>query len=263
MASFLLGVNAVQLPKCTNTKYRNNKLKTMRKNYTLLMLLMAFALQLTTASAQAQKLSFKELLDQPYFANMKEAMQTPSQVRRLEVNMTGKTNIPAELQKLPNIQMLTFSGSTRKINWAVAVPELQKLKNLQYLYFQDSGLQTIPAQIFTLTQLKGLAIINSGVKVLPADIAKLANLEMLILINNRISVLPVQVSTLKNLKTLYLDGNSISVFPPQMANLKKIEEISIADNPMKDEEIKKVHKFYPKAKVIEAYDMPVIDSPAE
>ncbi|MGZ5244569.1 MAG: leucine-rich repeat domain-containing protein [Bacteroidia bacterium] len=233
----------------------------MKKNY-LLFTFLAFLLQLTNVAAQSPKLTFKQLTDEVYYASIHEAMQRPADVRRLNVNLTGATKLPAELQNFPNLQMIYLTGNTRKLNWVTALPELQKLKNLEYIYFQDSGLSTIPPQVFTLAQLKGLAVINSGLSKLPADIAKLSKLEYLILINNRIPALPAEVSGLKNLKVLYLDGNNISAFPPQMANLKKLEELSIAENPINNEEIKKIRKYYPNTKIIESYELPEV-MPAE
>lgn len=227
------------------------------------MLLLAFALQITTAGAQSVKLTFKQLTNEVYYYGIAEGMKAPNDVRRININMSGKTIIPAELQKFPNLQMLVLSGNTRKIDWAKASPEILKLKNLEYIYFQDSTLKAIPAQIFTFTKLKGLAVLNSSVAVIPAEISKLVNLEYLLLINNKISTLPVQLTTLKNLKVLYLDGNNISVFPAQMVNLKKIEELGIAENPVKNEEVKKLRKYYPKAKIVETYDMPVVEEPKQ
>ncbi len=226
----------------------------MKKNYILFTLLLVFALQLTTVSAQTKKLTFKELLDQTYYLNIADAMRSPQHVYRLQHNVNGDKKLPADLLKLQNLQMLSLSGNTRKLDWELAIQELAKIKSLQYVYFQDSGLQALPPQIFTLAQLKGLGVINTNVSVLPADVSKLANLEYLVLINNRISVLPVQTGSLKNLKVLYLDGNNISVFPPPMANLKKLEELGIADNPIKNEEMKKIRKYYPNAKIIESYE---------
>lgn len=237
----------------------------MRKNYVIFALFLAFAVQLTTAFAQTTKLGFKQLIDATLYKSIEQGMKTPADVHRIKLDVTGLTKLPAELEKFPNLQMVYLSGNTRKLNWTTVATEMLKLKNLEYIYFQDEGLTTLPAQVFTLKNLKGIAVINGELSAVPVEIAKLPNLEYLILINNNISALPVQVSSLKNLKVLYLDGNNIAAFPPQMANLKKLEELSVAGNPMKEEELKKIRKYYPAAKIIETYDLPVVEDapPAE
>lgn len=172
-------------------------------------------------SAQERLLAEVDLLSQPVYRSMEEAMKAPDQVVRLQLE--GVKNLPDDLKKLKNLQWLDLSGGKLKElpGW------LKGLRMLQVLNLYGNPLTNFPEVLTKCAALRRLNLANCKLLSLPKGLGKLANLEELYLANNRLSQLPDDFAELAALHTLTLQGNRFQPACPEvvqrLAQLRHLE----------------------------------------
>src|SRR4051812_20359753 len=97
-------------------------------------------------------------------------------------------------QQLDSLTLDTMKAFV-SITEAMKTPE-QVIK----LKLRKNKYKTLPAELFTFTNLQYLDLSKNKLKELPPDISKLQNLQVLILSSNSIELLPPEIGKLKNLK---------------------------------------------------------------
>jgi len=145
--------------------------------------------------AFAQLLDTAALLAQPVYDDLKEALQKPNQVYRL--NLRGK--------KLKTFPM-----------------EILQFKNLQELDLSKNKFDSIPEKIGTLTNLQILNVSGNKLQYLPDSIGELKHLKKLVGSRNSLQALPKTIGKLENLEILDLWENDLSTFPDELSKLKKL-----------------------------------------
>jgi len=134
------------------------------------------------------------------------------------------------------------------------MPFLSNLSSLQYLEIQHSKLDSIPARLATLRNLKTLKIGNTedtlklprtfkyflSLKELEIEnvildsnihrIFKAKNIEKLVLSGTRIKKIPGSIENLKNLDVLILDNNELTSLPWEAGYLKKLRILRLVNN---------------------------------
>jgi len=166
----------------------------------------------------------KELLDSAgieaaySYMDLKEALEHPEMVIRLELKK----------QKLK-----TFP------------PEIFKFKNLQYLSLSKNQLKELPDSIYKLTQLQYLDVSHNKLGSLPKEIGKCSNLVYLNANNNDLYGLPPQIGNLEKLRTLDLWSNDLGDFPETLKDLKQLATLDVRAILISDEVMKQLKRWLP------------------
>ena len=111
---------------------------------------------------------------------------------------------------------------------ALQEPEKVYRLKLTKLANRDS----LPEELFQLTELRELTVKGCRLCVLNQNIDKLTNLESLNLDKNKLLRLPESIGNLKNLKYLCISRNIIETLPNSISNLKQLTYIDAWDNPL-------------------------------
>ncbi len=145
-------------------------------------------------SIAAQKLlSEQELAAAKEYTSIETALTEADKVYKL--SLTGIKALPADIAKLPNLQVLILSG------------------------VQDADLKNILGQIANLP-IQELYLRESQLTALPAEIAKLKNLRQLDLSFNKYTTLPAEIGQCSKLQTLNLLENKFA--PEEKDKVKKM-----------------------------------------
>ena len=150
-------------------------------------------------SVYAQLLDSAALEKQKFYTSYEDAMNEPLKVYRLSIQNPGY--VPYNIDTLKNLQSLTLYGN----DW-------------------DHGLYMLPASIGNLENLQELNIYNTDLQTLPAEIRCLQNLKTIDC--NPLVSLPDEIGALKNLENLKL--YDIENIPPSFSNLTKLKKFSIS-----------------------------------
>ena len=139
--------------------------------------------------------------------------------------------IPAELENLTNLQVLSLSTNTL----SGEIPaELGNLTNLQILSLSANELSgKIPAELGNLTNLEGLDLLQNTLSgEIPAELGNLTNLQLLYLHSNELSGgIPAELGNLANLQSLYLSENELSgEIPAELGNLANLQLLYLDSN---------------------------------
>ena len=95
-----------------------------------------------------------------------------------------------------------------------------------------SNRDSLPEELFQLTELRELTVKGCRLCVLNQNIEKLTKLESLNLDKNKLLRLPESIGNLKNLKYLCISRNIIETLPNSISNLKQLTYIDAWDNPL-------------------------------
>ncbi len=106
---------------------------------------------------------------------------------------------------------------------------IEKLKNIESLSFSYAkGLISIPETIGELNHLKKLRVASTGISVLPKAIGKLQELESLAVYRNpNLIEIPETIYELSQIKELYFSGNGVMLDSSRLSTFKNLEKLSI------------------------------------
>lgn len=91
---------------------------------------------------------------------------------------------------------------------------------------------SLPEEIFQLTELRELTVKGCKLNLLNQNISKLQHLRLLNLDRNRLLRLPNSIGELNELEMLIISRNMIEILPDSIAKLKSLHTIDAWDNPM-------------------------------
>lgn len=92
------------------------------------------------------------------------------------------------------------------------------------------GLVTVPAEVWTLTELQDLQLSNNRIVSIPEDVGNLVQLERLGLAGNRLRTLPAGIGKCVCLEGLWAHGNLIGSLPDTIGELGRLRNIMLAGN---------------------------------
>jgi Leucine-rich repeat (LRR) protein len=170
----------------------------------------------------------KELLDSAQmetvytYLDLKEALEHPEMVIRLELKKLKLKSFP---------------------------PEIFKFKNLQYLSLSKNQLKELPDSLYKLTQLQYLDVSHNKLTSLPKEIGKCSNLVYLNANNNDLYTLPPQIGNLEKLRTLDLWSNDFADFPETLSNLKQLNTLDVRAILISDDAMKLLKKWLPNTEI--------------
>ncbi len=102
------------------------------------------------------------------------------------------------------------------------------------LHLNHQRLDSLPLEIFQLTNLRELNLSRNKLENLPPEIGQLQYLEHLDLSNNKLSRLPDEIGQLNRLIYLGLNRNVITALPSTIGNMEKLEVLELWDNELED-----------------------------
>lgn len=106
---------------------------------------------------------------------------------------------------------------------------IAQLTNLKELGLQGNKLRQMP-NIWKMTNLRVLNIANNQLTVLPEDIGRLTHLETLAAYNNKLTQLPASIGRLANLQLVSLQANQLEQLPEELGKLRKLQSLFLNNN---------------------------------
>ena len=144
-----------------------------------------------------------------------------------EIRVNGVLLVPGETVKLR-------SSALRRKDWRdtlnVAVERQVEHLDLGRYFFE---LDSFPAEILSLSNLRKLELNLNSLTSLPPEIAYLENLEEFNLAHNQIAHLPVEICQLQSLKVLDLRSNGLMELPEEINQLVELTTLYVQDNKMR------------------------------
>lgn len=96
----------------------------------------------------------------------------------------------------------------------------------------DCGLEELPAEVGSLTNLISLNLNGNRLKKLPPEIGNLTRLRDLNLNNNFLSELPAEIGLMTRLQTIRLRANHLTELPGEMRLLQALQILELQGNPL-------------------------------
>ncbi|MFN8277094.1 MAG: leucine-rich repeat domain-containing protein [Chitinophagales bacterium] len=196
----------------------------------------------------------------PVYTSMEEALKEPEKVRALTLKELGLTELPGDIEKFTNLEVLDLSGNrltqfpeklfsfkklralTLKGNRIERLPEdIHKMDQLEELYI-SYGLshnvpyeefKTIPASFGQLNHLRVLDVSDWNLFSLPESVSKLG-LEELYASNNHIQSLPEELFTRGRLKVVDLSNNNLTALPANLDVCGNLGVLNVSGNQIKN-----------------------------
>jgi Leucine-rich repeat (LRR) protein len=156
------------------------------------------------------------------FMDIKEALEHPEMVIRLELKKQKLKTFPKEIFQF---------------------------KNLQYLDLSKNQLKELPDSIYLLTKLQCLNVSHNKLGSFPKEIGKCKNLFYLNANNNNLYGLPPQIGNLEKLRTLDLWSNDLADFPEELSNLKQLNTLDLRAILISDDNTKLLKKWLPNTNI--------------
>lgn len=139
---------------------------------------------------------------QRVYRNLGDGMLQPDSVFKLDLSRQKRKEMPEEIRKFRNLQVLKFSRNNLK-----EVPDwIGEFRNLQVLDLGYNKIKVIPPSIGNCKQLIFLGLNRNIIETLPKEIGQLDALEVIEMWDNEVQYLPEEIKLLNNLKVLELRG---------------------------------------------------------
>jgi Leucine-rich repeat (LRR) protein len=114
------------------------------------------------------------------YTSMADALKEPAKVFKL--SLSGVQTVPADITKLPNLQVLIVSGT--QVDLKQVISQISGLP-IQELYVRESQLSSLPPEIASLKNLKQLDLSFNKYTTLPTEVSQLGKLQTLNLLENQ------------------------------------------------------------------------------
>ncbi len=137
----------------------------------------------------------------------------------------------SQITSLPESLNLWHGLSYLNISYNKLLSEVNGMPpNLTYLHIGDTGLRTIPRNIYELENLRKLVANNLDFTKIPKEIFKIVSLRRLFLSDNKIKSISKEIIKLKELVELVLINNEFVTFPSNVTVLNKLYNLNLRDN---------------------------------
>jgi hypothetical protein len=160
---------------------------------------------------------------------LKQALSAPEAVTKLELNGGKLTALPEDFPKLQNLRELAIHDNAT-LDFTAALSLLAKIPALERLDLAETDLQTLPAEIGGLVNLKELLLWHNELKTLPKEIGSLQKLEWINLAMNSIESLPESMGELHSLTHLDLSQNGLKSVPGAVFEMQALKSLDLSKN---------------------------------
>jgi|GEM_PF-1433865 len=183
-------------------------------------------------------LDSSSLAEQPTFADIEQALANPNKVYKLNLSQANLSEVPAEISKFKNLQILYLGSYTneagyyqKNTNQIKRLPDfIGNFAYLQQLFLSGNQLETLPETVGKLQYLEHLSIATNKLTALPASLKQLKRLKILVLYENKLTLLSDELGSLSRLEELYLHQNQLKKFPAFITKLLHLQELSLSSN---------------------------------
>jgi len=163
-------------------------------------------------------------------------------VEAIELFETSLSELPEELNQLPNLHTILINNNSKKIRITKdsriktlivrgnTSENFKRLTNLEKLDVSDCDLTRFPKGLHKSKKLKEVMLNDNQINLAKRKIRKRNSITHLEMQANNMTVLPSSIKRFTNLKTLVLNGNLISEVSPAIAQLKKLEQLAFYKN---------------------------------
>lgn len=149
-------------------------------------------------------------------------------VTKIILTNRGLTTIPAEIENLSSLELLSLGGS----KLTSLPPEIGNLPSLTKLRLNHNRLTSFTPEISNLPSLDWLELSDNQLTSLPPEIGDFSSLTYLRLDDNQLTSLPPEIGNLTSLSYFYLPGNQLTSLPPEIGNLSSLLLLHLGDNPL-------------------------------
>lgn len=133
-------------------------------------------------------------------------------------------------QKTPIVYYDSLDNGKTYTSLQEALMEPEKVYRLKLTKLANRD--SLPEELFNLTELRELTVKGCRLCVLNQNICKLSKLEILNLDRNKLLRLPESIGKLTNLKFLCISRNILETLPNSISNLNQLVCIDAWDNPL-------------------------------
>jgi hypothetical protein len=112
--------------------------------------------------------------------------------------------------------------------------QIGDLTNLRYIKISDTQIDSISKVIGKLKSIYALDLSNNKIRYLTNELDGLSKLKYLNLSNNKLVELPPNIWKLKELKVLDLSNNELGSIPTDIGNLTKLEYLNLANTKLEE-----------------------------
>ncbi len=142
------------------------------------------------------------LSHQKMYRSIGDGLQQPDSVFKLDLSRQKRKEVPEEIRKFKNLQVLKISRNSLK-----EIPDwIGDFTNLQVLDLSYNKLKALPPGIGRCKQLRFLGLNRNLIETLPHEIGGLDALEVIEMWDNEVQYLPEEIKYLHNLKVFELRG---------------------------------------------------------
>lgn len=127
--------------------------------------------------------------------------------------------------------------------------EIFQLKNLRELHLAKNKIPSIPPQIGQLQKLEILDVSRNKLTNIPVELFNCTHLKKLILNQNLIPFVPKEIARLQELEYLDLWSNELETLPHEISKCKRLKEVDLRVININNNEQKRIQQLLPKAKV--------------
>ncbi|MEO1393910.1 MAG: COR domain-containing protein [Cyanobacteria bacterium J06634_5] len=130
-----------------------------------------------------------------------------------------------KIEKAAQKKTISLDLSRTQLNSLPA--EVGQLINLRLLNLSSNQLSSLPAEIGQLINLKSLTTRYTRLSSLPVEIGQLTNLKLLSLSSTQLSSLPAEIGQLTNLQSLDLNCTQLSNLPAEIGQLTNLQSLDL------------------------------------
>ena len=156
-----------------------------------------------------------------HFDHLPESIGNLAQLQEMIIRSDKLVEIPRSFCSLSKLQRLICDAPLKRFS-----NTLDKLKNLKTLQIENSFLESIPNEVFSMPWLYTLSITQTPIKRIPDEISGMTSLERLDLTGTQITELPRSILLLENLRYLNVSSTQIDSLPEWLCDMKSLSDIN-------------------------------------
>jgi Leucine-rich repeat (LRR) protein len=156
-------------------------------------------------------------------------LNTFKTLRELHVNNNQITSFGTEITSCPMLEVIQIQKNPLE-NITKEIGQMSTLREITI--GEVSSKCAIPAELWSLVNLKKIKITNANLVEIPTAIANMKQLDELCLANNSISEIPEGLYTLQNITYINLGYNKINAISSSVNKLQNLDYLGIYYNPI-------------------------------
>ena len=155
-----------------------------------------------------------------------EILDLADSLELLVLSNNRLSSLPEEFSQLKKLRIVFFNNNAFETFPTV----LAKCPNLSMISFKGNSISTIEAGLLS-PAIRWLILTDNCLETLPADVGTLSKLKKLMLAGNRLQSLPVEMKNCQSLELIRLSANQLRALPRWLFSLPRLSWLAYAGNP--------------------------------